>query len=82
MTKICATELFFFYFFFIFLIEGNFRSRSPRGLYSEGPFNGGCFALRVCVVIFERAYTYYLIFIHIILIFGILRHFTTRCMKV
>ena len=30
------------------LFEGNFPSTSPRGgLYLEGRFNGGCFALRL-----------------------------------
>ena len=31
---------------FYFVFEGNFPSASP-GLYSEGRFNGGCFALPV-----------------------------------
>ena len=33
---------------FYFVFEGNFRVQAPReGLYLEGRFNGGCFALRV-----------------------------------
>ena len=32
---------------FYFVFEGNFPSKSPPGgLYLEGRFNGGCFALR------------------------------------
>ena len=34
---------------FYFVFGGNFPSTSPRGgLYLEGRFNGGFFALRVC----------------------------------
>ena len=32
---------------FYFAFEGNFQVQSPRGLYLEGQFNGGFFALRV-----------------------------------
>ena len=32
---------------FSFVLEGNFPSTSPRGLYLEGRFNGGFFALPV-----------------------------------
>ena len=38
-----------YHFCFVLLcFEGNFRVQAPRGgLYLEGQFNGGCFALRV-----------------------------------
>ena len=32
---------------FYFEFEGNFQVQAPGGLYSEGQFNGGFFALRV-----------------------------------
>ena len=32
---------------FYFVFEGTFQVQAPRGLYSEGRFNGGFFALRV-----------------------------------
>ena len=32
---------------FYFVFEGNFQVQAPGGLYSEGRFNGGFFALRV-----------------------------------
>ena len=32
---------------FYFVFEGNFQVQAPGGLYSEGLFNGGFFALRV-----------------------------------
>ena len=32
---------------FYFVFEGNFPSTTPRGLYLEGRFNGGFFALSV-----------------------------------
>ena len=32
---------------FYFEFEGNFQVQAPEGLYSEGRFNGGIFALRV-----------------------------------
>ena len=32
---------------FFFLFEGNFQVQAPWGLYLEGRFNGGFFALRV-----------------------------------
>ena len=38
-------------------MEGNFQVEAPGSLYSEGPFNEGFFALRVWVIIFERAYS-------------------------
>ena len=44
---------------FYFLFEGNFQVQAPpRGLYLEGRFNGGFFALRVWGggVIFGEAY--------------------------
>ena len=31
---------------FYFEFEGNFQVQAPEGLYSEGRFNGGIFALR------------------------------------
>ena len=35
---------------FYFVFEGNFRVQAPPGgLYLEGRFNGGCFALRVLI---------------------------------
>ena len=38
---------------FYFVFEGNFQVQAPEGLYLEGRFNGGFFALRVL-----RAYTW------------------------
>ena len=38
---------FTFFALFFFVFEGNFPSTSPRGLYLEGRFNGGFFALPV-----------------------------------
>ena len=32
---------------FYFVFEGNFKYKPPGGLYLEGRFNGGVFALRV-----------------------------------
>ena len=32
---------------FYFVFEGNFQVQAPGGLYLEGRFNGGFFALRV-----------------------------------
>ena len=32
---------------FNFVFEGKFQVQAPSGLYSEGRFNGGFFALRV-----------------------------------
>ena len=32
---------------FYFVFEGNFQLQAPRGLYLEGRFNGGFFALPV-----------------------------------
>ena len=32
---------------FYFVFEGNFQVQAPGGLYPEGRFNGGFFALRV-----------------------------------
>ena len=40
--------LFYRYCFVFLWIWGQFPSTSPRGLYSEGRFNGGFFVLRVC----------------------------------
>ena len=37
----------------LFEFEGNIQVQAPEGLYSEGRFNGGIFALRV-----EGAYTW------------------------
>ena len=55
---------------FYFLFEGNFPSTSPRGgLYLEGRFNGGFFALRVWGADIWRG------FYMEGLIFGILRYF-------
>ena len=51
-----------------FVFEGNFPSTSPRGLYLEGRFNGGFFALPVWgAYIWRRLYMEGLIF-------GILRY--------
>ena len=42
-----ATKLTVFALFY-FVLEGNFQVQSPRGgVYLDGRFNGGCFALRV-----------------------------------
>ena len=44
---------------FYFVFEGNFPSTSPPGgLYLEGRFNGGFFALRFWGLIFGGAYTW------------------------
>ena len=34
---------------FYSVFEGNFQVQAPGGLYLEGRFNGGFFALRVCL---------------------------------
>ena len=41
---------------FYFEFEGNFQVQAPGCLYSEGRFNIGFFALRVCGLIFGAAY--------------------------
>ena len=41
---------------FYFLFEGNFQEQAPGGLYLEGRFNGGFFALRVWGAYIWRAY--------------------------
>ena len=41
---------------FYFVLEGNFQVQSPGGLYLDGRFNGGFFALRVWGLIFGGAY--------------------------
>ena len=43
---------------FYFVFEGNFPNTSPGGLYLEGRFNGGFFALPVWGLIFGGAYTW------------------------
>ena len=44
---------------FYFVFEGNFEVQAPPGgLYLEGRFNGGFFALRVWGLIFGGAYTW------------------------
>ena len=44
---------------FYFVFEGNFQVQAPgRGLYLEGRFKGGFFALRVWGLIFGGAYTW------------------------
>jgi len=44
---------------FYFVFEGNFQVQAPPGgLYLEGQFNGGFFALRVWGLIFGGAYTW------------------------
>ena len=44
---------------FYFVFEGNFQVQAPPGgLYLEGQFNRGFFALRVWGVIFGGAYTW------------------------
>ena len=53
---------------FYFVFEGNFQVQAPGGLYLEGRFNGGFFALRVWgAYIWRGLYTEGLIF-------GILRY--------
>ena len=42
---------------FYFVFEGNFQVQAPGGLYLEGRFNGGFFALPIWGLIFEGAYT-------------------------
>ena len=54
-----------------FVFEGNFPSTSTRGLYLEGRFNGGSFALPVW-----RAYIWRGLYMEG-LIFGILRYLGT-----
>ena len=41
-----ATKLTVFALFY-FVLEGNFQVQSPGGVYLDGRFNGGFFALRV-----------------------------------
>ena len=43
---------------FYFVFEGNFQVQSPRGLYLEGQFNGGFFALRVWGAYIGEVYTW------------------------
>ena len=38
------------------MFDGNFQVQAPGGLYLEGRFNEGFFALRVWGLIFGRAY--------------------------
>ena len=47
---------------FYFVFEGNFPSTSPGGLYLEGRFNGGFFALPVWGAYFWGLYMEGLIF--------------------
>ena len=58
---------------FYFVFEGNFQVQAPGGLYSEGRFNGGFFALRVW-----GAYIWRGLYMEG-LIFGILRYVTDMC---
>ena len=46
-------RIFTIFTLFYFALEGKFQVQAPRGLYSEGRFNGGFFALR-----FWRASTF------------------------
>ena len=55
-TLICGRKFTVFALFY-FVFEGNFQVQAPReGLYLEGRFNGGFFALRVWGLINEGAY--------------------------
>ena len=56
-----ATKLTIFALFY-FVLEGNFQVQSPGGVYLDGRFNGGFFALRVWGSLYLEG-----------LIFGILR---------
>ena len=48
---------------FYFVVEGNFQVQAPRGLYLEGRFNGGFFALRFLgAYIWRGLYMEWLIF--------------------
>ena len=44
---------------FYFVFEGNFQVQAPGGLYLEGRFNGGFFALRVWGAYFRNFTVYY-----------------------
>ena len=46
---------------FYSVFEGNFQVQAPGGLYLEGRFNGGFFALRV----FDGAYTWRGLFLEV-----------------
>ena len=47
-ASLIVTRKFAVFALFYFLFEGNFEGQAgPGGLYLEGPFNGGFFALRV-----------------------------------
>ena len=52
-----------------FVFEGNFQVQAPEGLYSEGRFNRGFFALRVLGGLYMKR-----------LIFGILRCVSCSCL--
>ena len=43
---------------FYFVLQGKFQVQAPGGLYSEGRFNGGFFALRFWGLIFGGGYTW------------------------
>jgi len=43
-----------------FVFEGNFQVRNPGGLYLEGQFNGGFFALRVWGAYFRNFTVYFM----------------------
>ena len=63
---------FTFFALFYFVFEGNFQVQAPRGLYLEGRFNGGFFALRV-----SGAYIWKGLYMEG-LIFGLLRYTARR----
>ena len=46
-ASLIAARQFTVFASFYFVLEGNFQVQAPGGLYLEGQFNGGFFALRV-----------------------------------
>ena len=67
-ARLIVGRKFTFLLLFYFVFEGNCQVQAPGGLYLEGRFNGGSFALRVWgAYIWRGLYTEGLIF-------GILRY--------
>ena len=47
LASLIVERTFIVFALFYFVFEGNFQVQAPGGLYLEGRFNGGFFALRV-----------------------------------
>ena len=58
-SRIAGSKFTVFFFLFYFVFEGSFsKYKPPVGLYLEGRFNGGFFAVPNWGLIFGGAYTW------------------------